>query len=63
MGEIEKLQSDLVHLCRISIDGSHKDVLFFQKRLVRQYRKTNPELAEQIFSGLRKHLSINDVMR
>jgi hypothetical protein len=63
MGEIEKLQSDLVHLCRISIDGSHKDVLFFQKRLVRQYRKTNPELAEQIFAVLRKHLSINDVMR
>ncbi len=45
MGETE---TDLVQVVRLALAGQSEDVRLFVARLVRKYRKTNPELADQL---------------
>ena len=53
LDEISKTQSDLVQLIRLALGEQTEDVRLFVARLVRKYRNTDPELAEQMDLYLR----------
>ncbi len=47
------IQTDLAHLVRLAVAEQTEDVRLFVARLIRKYRTTVPELAEQLDSYLR----------
>ena len=51
--EINKLKPDLAQLIRLALAEQTEDVRLFVARLVRKYRNTDPELAEQMDLYLR----------
>jgi len=51
--ELTKIKSDLVQVSRLALSEKSDDVRLFIARLVRQYRGTEPELAEQLDTFLR----------
>lgn len=53
MDELEKIKSDLAQLVRLSLSEQPDDVRLYVARLVRKYRATEPELAEQLDLFLR----------
>jgi len=53
LDEINKVQSDLAQLIRLALAEQTEDVRLFVARLVRKYRNTDPELAEQMDLYLR----------
>lgn len=53
MGEIYEVKSDLAQLIRLALAEQTEDVRLFVARLVRKYRNTDPELAEQMDLYLR----------
>lgn len=53
MDEVKGLTSDLVQLVRLALAEQTEDVRLFAARLVRKYRATEPELAEQVDMFLR----------
>lgn len=53
MGEQMDIEKDLAQLVRLGLSEQPEDVRLFVARLVRKYRKTKPELAEQIDLYLR----------
>lgn len=53
MGEMNAIQSDLAQVIRLALSEQTEDVRLFVARLVRKYRSTDPELAEQLDSYLR----------
>ncbi|WP_147694774.1 AAA family ATPase [Vogesella mureinivorans] len=53
MGEITGLKADLVQIVRLALAEQTEDVRLFAARLVRKYRGTEPELAEQVDLYLR----------
>lgn len=53
MGDSIDIKTDLVHLARLALAEQTEDVRLYTARLVRKYRSTEPELAEQIDLFLR----------
>ncbi|WP_445368737.1 AAA family ATPase [Methylomonas sp. BW4-1] len=53
MGESYEVKSDLAQLIRLALAEQTEDVRLFVARLVRKYRNTDPELAEQMDLYLR----------
>jgi hypothetical protein len=53
MGELISFKEDLVHVIRLALAEQTEDVRLFAARLVRKYRGTEPELAEQVDMFLR----------
>ncbi|MHB8370046.1 MAG: AAA family ATPase [Leptospirales bacterium] len=53
MGEMSELKHDLAQVIRLALAEQTEDVRLFAARLVRKYRGTEPELAEQIDLFLR----------
>jgi SpoVK/Ycf46/Vps4 family AAA+-type ATPase len=53
LGDSNELQSDFVQVIRLALSEQSDDVRLFVARLVRKYRNTNPELAEQLDLYLR----------
>lgn len=53
MGDMEKLETDLAQIARLALAEQTEDVRLFVARLVRKYRNTQPELAEQLDLYLR----------
>lgn len=53
MGELVGLRSDLAQMVRLALAEQTEDVRLFAARLVRKYRTTEPELAEQVDLFLR----------
>lgn len=53
LDEMNEVQSDLVQLIRLALAEQTEDVRLFVARLVRKYRNTDPELAEQMDLYLR----------
>src|SRR5574343_940180 len=53
LDEMNEVQSDLAQLIRLSLADQTEDVRLFVARLVRKYRNTDPELAEQMDLYLR----------
>jgi SpoVK/Ycf46/Vps4 family AAA+-type ATPase len=53
LGDSNELQSDFVQIIRLALSEQSDDVRLFVARLVRKYRNTNPELAEQLDLYLR----------
>ena len=53
LDEINEIQSDLAQLIRLALAEQTEDVRLFVARLVRKYRNTDPELAEQMDLYLR----------
>lgn len=53
MGELSDLKGDLAQLVRLAVSEQTEDVRLFAARLVRKYRNTEPELAEQVDLFLR----------
>ncbi|MCG8995047.1 ATP-binding protein [Laribacter hongkongensis] len=53
MGEITGFKADLVQIVRLALAERTEDVRLFAARLVRKYRATEPELAEQVDLYLR----------
>lgn len=53
LDEISEAHSDLVEVIRLALAEQSEDVRLFVARLVRKYRSTNPELAEQFDLYLR----------
>lgn len=53
MDELEKIKSDLAQLVRLSLSEQPDDVRLYVARLVRKYRTTEPQLAEQLDLFLR----------
>lgn len=53
MGELISLKADLVQIVRLALAEQTEDVRLFAARLVRKYRGTEPELAEQVDLFLR----------
>ncbi len=53
MGEISEIQSDLAQVIRLALAEQAEDVRLFVARLVRKYRNSDPELAEQLDLYLR----------
>ena len=53
MDEMNEAQSDLAQVVRLALAEQTEDVRLFVARLVRKYRNTDPELAEQIDLYLR----------
>lgn len=47
MGEVSSIDKDIVQLARLAMAGRPQDVHAFVQRLVRRYRATLPELAEE----------------
>ena len=48
LGEMKEEQSDLAQLVRLALAEQTEDVRLFAARLVRKYRGTAPDLAEQL---------------
>lgn len=48
MGEIEEIREDIAQLSRLAISEQTEDVRLYVARLVRKYRSTAPELAQQM---------------
>ncbi|URQ81062.1 hypothetical protein NAL33_10125 [Xanthomonas oryzae pv. oryzae] len=48
MGEMREDQSDLAQMVRLALAEQTEDVRLFTARLVRKYRGTAPDLAEQL---------------
>jgi SpoVK/Ycf46/Vps4 family AAA+-type ATPase len=53
MGELTGLKTDLAQVIRLALAEQTEDVRLFAARLVRKYRGTEPELAEQVDLFLR----------
>lgn len=53
MGELVGLKNDLAQIVRLALAEQTEDVRLFAARLVRKYRGTEPELAEQVDLFLR----------
>jgi SpoVK/Ycf46/Vps4 family AAA+-type ATPase len=53
MGELSGLKADLAQIVRLALAEQTEDVRLFAARLVRKYRGTEPELAEQVDLFLR----------
>lgn len=53
LDEMNEFQSDLAQLTRLALGSQTEDVRLFVARLVRKYRNTDPELAEQMDLYLR----------
>jgi SpoVK/Ycf46/Vps4 family AAA+-type ATPase len=53
LGDNSDLQSDFVQIIRLALSEQSDDLRLFVARLVRKYRNTNPELAEQLDLYLR----------
>jgi SpoVK/Ycf46/Vps4 family AAA+-type ATPase len=53
MEELTKVKSDLAQVARLALSEKTDDVRLFVARLVRQYRNTEPTLAEQLDNYLR----------
>jgi SpoVK/Ycf46/Vps4 family AAA+-type ATPase len=53
LGEMSELQTDLAQVIRLALAEQTEDVRLFVARLVRKYRTTDPELAEQMDLYLR----------
>ena len=53
LGEMNEIQSDLAQVVRLALAEQTEDVRLFVARLVRKYRHTEPELAEQMGLYLR----------
>ena len=53
VGRNERIQSDLAQVIRLALAEQTEDVRLFVARLVRKYRNTDPELAEQMDLYLR----------
>jgi hypothetical protein len=53
MGELTGLRADLAQIVRLALAEQTEDVRLFAARLVRKYRGTEPELAEQVDLFLR----------
>ncbi|HHW4672458.1 MAG TPA: hypothetical protein ACQGQF_01250 [Xylella fastidiosa subsp. pauca] len=53
MGELTGVNADLAQLVRLALAEQTEDVYLFAARLVRKYRGTEPELAEQVALLLR----------
>jgi SpoVK/Ycf46/Vps4 family AAA+-type ATPase len=54
MDDSKKRNDELAHLARLALVGRPQDVQTFVQRLVRRYRTTMPELAEQLRSLLQE---------
>ena len=64
MGDINELQTDLAQVVRLALAEQSEDVRLFVARLVRKYRNTDPELAEQMDLYLRtKHNKTRSPLR
>ena len=48
MGEVISLKADLVQIVRLTLTEQTENVHLLAARLVRKYRGTEPELAEQV---------------
>ncbi len=48
LDEMNDEQKDLVQVARLALAEQTEDVRLFVARLIRKYRKSNPELAEQL---------------
>ncbi len=57
LDEMNYEQRDLAQVVRFALDGQTEDVRLFVARLVRKYRNSNPELAEQLNVFLRSKQS------
>lgn len=55
MEEIKKIENDFVHLTRLAINEQWDDVRLFVSRLIRRYRQTHPDLAEQFNEFLKSN--------
>ena len=53
MGELSGLRADLAQVVRLALAEQAEDVRLFAARLVRKYRDSEPELAEQVDLFLR----------
>jgi SpoVK/Ycf46/Vps4 family AAA+-type ATPase len=53
LGDSSEFQSDFVQVIRLALSEQSEDVRLFVARLVRKYRNTHPELAEQLDLYLR----------
>ena len=53
MGEFTEIKSELAQIIRLAIDEQIEDVRLFTARLIRKYRNSEPELAEQLDLYLR----------
>jgi len=53
MDEMDEIKSDLAQMIRLALSEQTEDVRLFVARLVRKYRNTSPELAEQMDLYLR----------
>lgn len=53
LDEMNEVQSDLAQIIRLALAEQSEDVRLFVARLVRKYRNTDPELAEQLDLYLR----------
>ncbi|MGY0342945.1 hypothetical protein [Xylella fastidiosa] len=53
MDELTGLKADLAQIVRLALAEQAEDVHLFAARLVRKYRGTEPELAEQVALLLR----------
>ena len=53
LGEMNETQADLAQVIRLALAEQTEDVRLFVARLVRKYRTTEPELAEQLDLYLR----------
>src|SRR5579859_4696802 len=54
MGYTEISPVDLVHMARLALTGSHKDIQMFVRQLINRYRLGAPELSEQLGALLKK---------
>jgi SpoVK/Ycf46/Vps4 family AAA+-type ATPase len=53
MEEIDNIKDDLVQISRLAVSGQTDDVRLYVARMVRKYRKLNPELALQFDNFLK----------
>ena len=56
LGEMNEVQTDLAQVIRLALAEQTEDVRLFVARLVRKYRNTDQELAEQMDLYLRAKL-------
>lgn len=54
MGDMKKIEMDLVHLARVALSGRPQDVQLLLRKIAKGYREAAPDLAEQVTALLRE---------
>ena len=54
MGDMQNIETDLIHLARVALSGRPQDVHLLLRKIAKGYREVAPNLAEQVTALLRE---------